>query len=237
MILYVNGCSHTDDLWLVDENVNRNYIWPCILMNKITTNYDYFRVQGNSFIKRPYNEVSKTETSINLKLENDTLINDSVSGAGNDYIFHNTLESIDKLIKNNNKPDFVIIQWSGPNRREYCESNGDIKFVTPHDNPELGLKFEPMGSLHTIHYMYILQTFLERMNIKYIFINYFGLDVSIKKSNLFNKIKSVDFGNQTIFNGILPLIMELGLNRDEQGHSNELGSQFIVKNIFELISF
>ena len=38
---------------------------------------------------------------------------------------------------------------------------------------ELGIKFEPMGSLHTCHYVYLLQEFLKINGIKYLFFNFF----------------------------------------------------------------
>lgn len=236
MILYVNGCSHSDDLWLIPNSINKDYVWPCILMNRLSDDYDYFRIQGHSFINRPHQKNGNFNLPIKEKLHKDILINDSVSGAANDYIFHTTIESINTLIENDKKPDFVIIQWSGPNRREYCDFDGNLKFVTPHDNPDLHFKFEPMGSLHTIHYMYGLQKILNKYEIKHIYMNYFGLDKSIQKSNIYSKIKSIDFGNDTLHNGILPLIKDLGYNRDEQGHTNKLGNEFIVKNIIDLIS-
>lgn len=227
MVIYVNGCSHSEDV-----NIdNRNYTWPVILMNSISNDYQYYRIIGNSLNNRENN------TFLDIsKIESDTLINDSVCGASNDYIFHTTIESISKLLENNKKPNSVVIQWSGPNRREWCDVNGISSFITPYDNTNLHLKFEPMGSTHTLHYIFSLQEFFIKNNINYLFFNYMGLDKSIQNSNILKKIdlnKILDFGNDTIFNGLIELFKSKQYNRDIQGHPNERGGNFISKKIIE----
>ena len=95
--------------------------------------------------------------NILAKSNNLDLINDSQSGSGNDFIFHKTLEKISSLINQNNKPELAIIQWSGPSRRLHCDINGKYYFINLNDYVSLQPKYEPMGSEHTIHYMFSLQ--------------------------------------------------------------------------------
>lgn len=227
MVVYVNGCSHTED---VDKN-STTYTWPRILMGKLSQMYQYYRVIGRSLNNRIDNSMS----DIN-KINDDILINDSVCGASNDYIFHTSLESINELLNNQVKPDLVIIQWSGPNRRENCNYDGNTTFITPHDNIDLHLKFEPMASKHTLHYMFSLQEILIKNGIDYLFFNYMGLDKSVKNANILLKIdktKVLDFGNDTIFNGLINLFKSNGFTRDTQGHPNEEGGEHISNKILE----
>lgn len=227
MIVYVNGCSHTED---VDKN-NTKYTWPRILMGKLSELYGYYRVIGCSLNNRIDNSMSGFN-----QIKTDMLINDSVCGASNDYIFHTSLESINELLNNKIKPDLVIIQWSGPNRRENCDHNGNISFITPYENLDHHLKFEPMASKHTLHYMFSLQEILTKNGINHLFFNYMGLDESIKNTNVLYKIdksKVLDFGNDTIFNGLIDLFRSNGFIRDVQGHPNKLGSECISNKILE----
>jgi hypothetical protein len=171
----------------------------------------------------------------------DIFINDSVCGAGNDYIFHKTLENVNLLINENKKPDYVFIQWSGPNRRQHCTPDGNVVYVNLFDNVDLGVKFEPMASEHTIHYMFSLQEFFKNNNIKYYFFNYFGLDYSIKDLNIYKKIDFnffLDFnlGENFIFNGLLNFMVENGFSCDQYGHPNEDGNRFIAEYINQKIS-
>ena len=174
MLIYSNGCSHT-----AGHCVNYNHTWVSIIMRSIIGDKNY--------------EINPKKVSP----ESDVLINQSMFGAGNDYIFHQSLEAITNLINNGNKPDYVFIQWSGPNRREHCLPNGESVFVNLHDNFEYGVKFEPMGSKHTLHYIFLIQEFLDKHKIKFKFFNYMGFDLSIKNNILFDKIdlnNLVDFG-------------------------------------------
>ena len=164
------------------------------------------------------------------------LINEARNGAGNDYIFHTSLESINKLILINQSPKFVIIQWSGPNRRMYCDQDGSPHFVNLYDNIEYFIKFEPMASLHTVHYMYSLQEFLKAQKIEYLFIPYFGLDETANKSLVFNlldmsRIIDFDMGYEILMNGAIKYIIENGLNRDIQGHPKESGYEDIARRV------
>lgn len=170
----------------------------------------------------------------------DILINEARHSASNDYIFHSSLETLCKLINQNKKPDYAIIQWSGPNRRLHCDENGDKLFVNLYDNTDYFVKFEPMGSEHTVHYMYTLQEFLKKNEINYLFLPYMPLDESINDSSIFKMIdrdRIIDFnmGESIFTKGIIDYIKSNNLNRDEQGHPNKDGYSIISDRIIDKI--
>jgi hypothetical protein len=241
MFLYVNGCSHSEDLWQEkDEERNGSFVWSQHLIKNFVKDFKYFRLVGGRPEKRPH-FLGKKSPNLNvnnlLNVDN-LLINDSISGSGNDRIFHGSLESLVKIIKVGKPPDLVVIQWSGPNRREYCDIDGKPLFVSPSENSHLHPKFEPMASTHTVHYMFILQEFLKKHKINYYFFTYFGLDKSIQNLHVYNSLdtfKLIDFGNNTIYNGLIELILSNGFNRDEHGHPNKIGAKFISDIIFKNI--
>lgn len=169
------------------------------------------------------------------------LINDAHWGVGNDYIFHRSIEGINKMITADNPPDLVIIQWSGTNRRIHSNENGEDVYVNLYDHSELGIKFEPMGSLHTCHYAFMLQEFLKLNNISYLFFNYMAWDVSILNSSTFLKIDfknwlDFDMGNDIILNGLIELFKDKKFTCDTQGHPNLDGNRFITKNVLQKIN-
>jgi hypothetical protein len=186
-----------------------------------------------------YMFISSTNVfNINDTNNNNILINESKCGAGNDHIFHRTLETLTHLIQNNKKPDFVFIQWSGPNRRQHCLPDGEMKNVNLHDNIEYHVKFEPMGSLHTLHYIFSLQEFLKKENIKYRFFNYMELDKSIKYNSIYNEIDmdnfiDFGFGKDILTTGILEMIKEKGFSCDELGHPNKEGNEYMANEILK----
>ncbi len=167
-------------------------------------------------------------SSLIKKYLNVDVIDDSKCGVGNDWIFHNALEN---LLKLNNKPDLTIIQWTGPNRRTHMDLEGNEWLVTLHDHLHLHPKFEPMGSMHTIHYMFSLHSFLEENNIPYIFLNYMDLDESIKKLEVYKKID---------WSKLLPINKDSMLSKkyvyDNIGHPNLDGHYYITKNILKKIN-
>lgn len=238
MVLYVNGCSHSDDLWQEkDEERNGSFVWSYHLMKTFTKDFKYFRIIGKDVNKRP-NILDEPLSNMEIKdlrnLNNDILINDSISGSGNDRIFHGSLESLTRMLEIGKAPNLVVIQWSGVNRREYCGIDGKPLFSSPSENTHLHPKFEPMASTHTLHYMFVLQEFLKKYNINYYFFTYFGLDTLVKDLHVYKLLdnnKFIDFGNDTFYNGLIDLILDRGFNRDEHGHPNEKGAEFISNNI------
>lgn len=220
MVIYSIGCSHTYGHCLTDKN----FVWSNIIMSEMCQEYKKF---GTDFEKLSHNSLIGV---------NNIFVNDSVCGAGNDFIYHKTLENVSLLIEENKKPDYVFIQWSGPNRRQHCTLDGDVVYVNLFDNVDLGIKFEPMASQHTLHYIFSLQEFLKSNNIKYCFFNYFGLDHSVKELNIYKKIDFdffLDFnlGENFLFTGLLEYMVNNGLSCDQYGHPNEKGNRFIAEHI------
>jgi hypothetical protein len=220
MLIYSNGCSHT-----AGHNIDWLRSWPHIVMRGI--------IGENKYEINPHKKSKKNENF---------LYNEAVQGAGNDYIFHQSLESLTELIQNNNIPDYVFIQWSGPNRRQHCLPDGEIVNVNLFKNVEYNVKFEPMGSTHTIHYMFVMQEFLKNNNINYCFLNFMSLDESIKKLNIYNEIDLekflyIEYDNDILFNGILSHIKKEQMTFDLGGHANEKGNFTIGNELLKKLKF
>jgi len=220
MLIYSNGCSHT-----AGHNIDWLRSWPHFTMRGI--------IDGNEY------KVNPSKNDINNK---NVLYNEAVQGAGNDYIFHHSLESIVRLIQNGTIPDYVFIQWSGPNRRQHCLPNGEIINVNLFYNVEYNFKFEPMGSMHTIHYMFVMQEFLKNNNINYCFLNFMSLDESIKKLNIYNEIDLdkflyIEYDNNILFNGILSHVKKEHMTFDLGGHANEKGNFIIGNELLKKLKF
>lgn len=214
MILYTNGCSHT-----AGGCLDQRFAWPHWIMKSITN--------LESYLLNP--------PTTDFKNKSKVLYNEARHGAGNDYIFHTSLETISSLIENNNKPDYVIIQWSGANRRLHTLPDKYL-FVNPSDNPELGVKYEPYGSQHTLHYMFSLQEFLKENEINYLFFNYMALDTHVKNSSIFKKIDFNRFlkfrmGTDIIFTGLIDFLKSKNMCCDEAGHANNDGNFLIGREI------
>lgn len=220
MIIYSNGCSHTRG-----HGINFVKTWPNVVMRGILGNNDY-----------------ETNPLKNKIKNTNILFNEAESGSGNDYIFHNSLESISELIQKNIKPDYVFIQWSGPNRRIHQDIDEKIYFINPHDNTEMGLKYEPLGSKHTLHYMFLMQEYLKNNNINYLFFNYMPLDESIKRLNIYNQM---DFDNflftevdmSILFKGMMEYIIKNNMTYDYVGHPNERGNFVIGNMVLKKLNF
>ena len=218
MVVYTNGCSHT-----AGGCIKFQYTWPMIIMKSVINDSSY---KINPNIKE-------------LSIFDNILYNEALHGAGNDYIFHKSIETISSLISNNKKPDYVIIQWSGTNRRLHSLPDGFL-FINPWDSPELGVKFEPMGSEHSIHYMFSLQEYLKKNNINYWFFNYMQFDKSIKKLEIYKQIdfsRFMDFGmdDGIIFNGLIDFFKSKNLCCDSQGHPNQEANFIIAKQFLDRI--
>ena len=186
----------------------------------------------------------------NINNENNILFNSARYGGGNDTILHNTLEEIEHLISQNQKPDLVIIEWTWPNRRRtlneigekyYLNNSKDYLYIKDneldtfmHNNNKL--KPEPLASEETLHYMFILQEYFIKNNIDYLFFNYIKLDESVKELNIFKKIdlsRFIEFNNinDLLFTGLFDFILKNGLSKDSYAHENDAGHKFIAKEI------
>ena len=232
MKLYVNGCSYSAGDWC---EITLN--WPKILMYSIVDNFKEVLMQNIISYKNKNNE-------------NNILFNGARYGGGNDRILHTTLEEIEHLISQNQKPDLVIIEWTWPDRRRtltetgeeyYLNSSNDYLFlkgnefdIFMHNNNKV--KPEPLASKETLHYMFILQEYFIKNNIDYLFFNYVKLDESVKNLNIFKKInlsKFVKFSNidDLLFTGLFEFIIKNGLSKDLYAHENDAGHKFIAKEI------
>ena len=232
MLIYSNGCSHTEG-----HNIDSVKTWPHYFIRGI--------IGDNGYEKKPNKIKNKNLIIKSIKPENryeNVLYNEGKCGAGNDYIFHQSLETISKLIQNNEKPDYVIIQWSGPNRRQHCLPDGEILNVNLFDYTEYGIKFEPMGSMHTLHYIFVMQEFLKKHNINYIFLSFMALDESIKKLNIYKEIDLDKFlyienDNEILFNGILSHLKKEHMTFDFGGHANKKGNIFVANELLKKLGF
>jgi hypothetical protein len=212
MLIYSNGCSHTAGHCVAPAKT-----WPNVVMRGILNNIDYETDPPKNKIK-----------NINV------LFNEAEFGSGNDYIFHKSLESISELIQKNKKPDYVFIQWTNPNRRVHQTINEENLFINVHYYPELGIKYEPMGSIHTLHYIFSMQEYLKKNNINYCFLNYMPIDKSIKKLNIYNQIDMdkfifIEFDKNILFNGLIYHLKKNNMICDDAGHPDTKGN-FLMGN-------
>jgi hypothetical protein len=220
MLIYSNGCSHT-----AGHGVDWLRTWPHFTIRGI--------IDGNEY------KINPPKNNINHK---NVLYNEAIQGVGNDYIFHQSLESLTELIQNNNIPDYVFIQWSGPNRRQHCLPDGKILFVNLFDHIEHDIKFEPMGSMHTLHYIFAMQEFLKKNDIDYCFLNFMGLDESIKHLNIYKEIDLekflyIEYDNDILLNGILSHIKKEHMTVELGGHANEKGNFIIGNELLKKLKF
>lgn len=220
MVIYSIGCSHTYGHCVSHKSM----VWSNIIMDSLVKDYTTF---GTGLPKLTTESIGRSKN---------IFVNDAACGVGNDYIFHKTLENVNLLIEEKRKPDYVFIQWSGPNRRQHCTPEGKLMYINLFDNVEQGIKFEPMASEHTLHYIFTLQEFLKSENIKYCFFNYMALDRSIKYLSTFNRIDfnnfiNFDFEKKIIYRGLLEFMIENDFSCDEYGHPNERGNYYIASHV------
>lgn len=216
MILYVNGCSHTAG--------------HCVPLYKTYSNI----VMASLVPKLDYNINTPNFTEINF---HNFLYNDALHGAGNDYIFHKTIERVSHLISINKKPNYVIIQWTGVNRRMNCTIDSKIQFASPHSVSKLGILYEPLASENSLHYIFVLQEFLKKNKIEYWFFNYMEFNECIKKSHILPLIdfnRFIDFGiGDFLFNGLIDFFKSQNLCCDEAGHPNYEANLIIANKIID----
>ena len=222
MILLTNGCSHSVPYktiqgteWCHQINLKlkiKNYFW----MGK---HEDFFfnsrQIYFDSLDKLPSKDFTYSLAS---------------SGKGNDAIYFETIETIERLKKRKSKPDLVLIQWSGPSRRLTVNPLRDEIFcVTPDDIIE-GVAiphFEPLASELTFRFSELLAQYLEKENIEYRFLFYFDLDNRIFKyrTNIDDK-KLIGFPK-----GLISTMKEKELTWDKPGHPHKQGHIFL-SNLF-----
>jgi len=227
MIIYSNGCSHTkfgDDFFSISypEIVIKEMCDDDYVVDDLDRGFD--NTEKNRILNKKY-------SSKNI------LFKHAFYGKSNDLIFYETLNYLYTTLNSDKKPDLLIIQWSGPNRRFHTDVYGTIIDVNLHDNPELGVKFEPIASEQTLQYMIALQDICKLHKIKYIFIPYMELDESVVlKSPLYEKI---NLNNYTIdiVEGHRNYFRKNFLVVDIQGHPNFYGIYEISKLILKKLDY
>lgn len=222
MILLTNGCSHS-----VPYKMKPGTEWCHQIHQKLKINhYSWMGLHDDFFFN---NRQTYFDSIDALPHENFTYSLAS-SGKSNDAIYFETIETIERLKKRKNKPDLVLIQWSGPSRRLTVNPLQDEVFcVTPDDVIE-GVAiphFEPLASELTFRFSELLGQYLEKENIEYRFLFYFDLDDRVFKfrNNVDDK-KFIAFPK-----GLISTMKEKGLTWDKPGHPNQQGHIFL-SNLF-----
>lgn len=242
MFIFSNGCSHT--AW----NFNDGY--PTLVarcLNRMGKRFHHNKLKfatqylfggetynGEYHLDDPFytDEYLNNNKSINLSF--------AYPSKSNDTIFFETHESLLYLKRINKLPDYVFIQWSGPNRRMHMEPDGLWIDVGPNRKPELQIKFEPMASMQTLHYMLVLQNLLKSLNIEYVFISYMELDRSIEKVKSFKDLDLDRFitleGLHPLFDGFRNKFREMEYALDWHGHPDARAHYKLLELILDKIN-
>lgn len=227
MIIYSNGCSHSADSGDFDGisyvNITANTIFNQLNYKTINLSPGFHSTTKNF-------DFDKIDSNCNY------LFKHADHGKSNDLIFYETYNVISDAIKNNIKIDYAIIQLSGPNRRFATTPNGNFLNVNPHDNFELGIKFEPIASEQTLQFILILQDLFEKYNIRYCFIPYMEIDKDVFLNS--NKVNLINLNKFTtkIEEGHRNEFRELGFTRDTQGHPNCYGHYELAKKTLLILN-
>ena len=220
MLIYVNGCSHS-------IGVNQSYSWSYVLGKSICRDILYVNNHGLDELK-------------DIDTENNVLYNFADSGKGNDLIFFETIEFLNKCRNQNVRPDYVFIQWSGPSRFAKQSYDGSMELFTPSDNDIELLSFEPFASNRTLYFISALQDILNQMNVEYSFCCYMDLDAGSTNSETFNKIdltKFIKFGkSHPILGGFRNDMRSNGYIIDAAGHPSYFGHWFIANKFLEKLN-
>ena len=258
MFIISNGCSHTftrkDSNYLsflqglIGNNITLNYISATsYLFGGQKQELSIFdKAQRPSWFPNFQETVRPDDFDIITKLRtsDNGIISLSFDGKSNQTIFLETIEYINKCISNDSKPDYVVIQWSGPSRTLNCIPNTYATYewieATPMDNTEYGVLIEPFASLQTLMYIYNLQTFLKSHNINYTFMCYMELDSSVTKLDTFNLIDLNNFisyeDSHPILDGFINNFKERGWVADTAGHPSSKASKYMAGKIKEHIN-
>ena len=219
MLIYVNGCSHSIGLG--------RYSWSYVLGKSICRDIRYINNHGLNQLKH-------------IDTDNNVLYNFADSAKGNDMIFFETIEFLNKCRNQGVIPDYVFIQWSGPSRFAKQSYDGSIKLLTPSDDDIKLLSFEPFASNRTLYFISALQDILTKMNVEYSFCCYMELDMQIQNSETFKHIdltNFIQFDNTThsIFNGFRNSMRHNGFIVDAAGHPSFFGHWFLANKFLEKI--
>jgi hypothetical protein len=227
MILYVNGCSHT---W--GAVVEHDETYPHIVFRSLVGD-DYITFDINSKHK---NTEEVCEMFSSIEDDKHYLINASTSGKGNTMIYQQILHHILLLESFNKKIDFCIAQFSGENRNFYVLPSGDYHHISPHDEPEKGLLFNPVGALHSIINIYAIQEILKSKNINYTIIPFHQISSNSESEKYENSI--FDFSKFTCgLEGHRYDFIKRGLVGDNAGHVDYFGNYLLASLCLDVFGY
>jgi len=240
MILYVNGCSHSEGHCQTDSRKTYSHIVACSLFGK-----NNFHVLRNNKLETSNPDMFSNFNQVicePLKSPKENyLIFQAYLGKSNDRIFFESVNFLYECLKYNIKIDFSIVQWSGPNRTirtEPIEGNHcNIVDINPHNAEAWELKFEPFASIQTMQYMLILQELYEKHNINYCFIPYMELE---KKSSIENFMyHRLNFKKFTVnpTEGYRNYFRKKGWVCDSQGHPSDYANYFMSMEALKILGY
>lgn len=228
MIIYSNGCSHTTK----NHPYFKSYI--DLVADTLMGTYDELSLGSNiNDIWELHSIDNKIQEFKIHSPEKNVLIRNAHHGKGNDTILFETYNSIKSLVSKNIKIDYVVIQFSGVNRRMHTTPNGEYEFINPFTNSELGVKFEPVATEQSLQYMLILQDLFKSNNIKYCFIPYMEFDATVLKKSNITKLIDNDFLIRGLDVGCRNEFRSKGRTCDAAGHPNTLGYYELAKSVLE----
>jgi hypothetical protein len=219
MLIYVNGCSHSIG---IDKTA---YSWSHVLGKSICRDINYI------------NNIGLSELDI-INTTHNVLYNFSDSSKGNDLIFFETIEFLNKCKNQNVIPDYVFVQWSGPSRFAKQVYDGSIELYNPGDDDIELFSFEPFASNRTLYFISALQDILTRMKIEYSFACYMDLDRESGNSETYKSIdlsKFISFDETThpLFDGFRNPMRIKGYIVDGNGHPSFFGHWFLANKFLE----
>ena len=252
MISLFNGCSHTEGC----NGITPNETWSNIVLKSISKNSIFLHLCSTSEVGTD-EYIFQHLNNLELEYNSDIGISVAKAGKGNDAICFETINYVEFLKQIDKKPEYVFIQWSGPTRKIVQTFDGQTQWLNPFNcasnpnEPGFHPNWEPVGSSLTLTYYFILQTYLEKNNIKYVFIDYPGLENRmynsyLKKSINYNKVisgtgdipcKEFEFDTHNKHNKqiLLNYFVENNLNSDIDGHPNREGYRYLGKKVCDVL--
>jgi hypothetical protein len=222
MILLTNGCSQS-----VPVRSKIGTDWCSIISKQMGISditlmgpFENYFFNNNDFYLNTINKLPHDNFTFSL----------ASSGKSNDSIYFETIETIERLMLDDKKPNLVLIQWSGPSRRLTMDLESETIFcVTPDDIIENVAipHFEPLASELTLRYVSLLSNYLLEKNIQYKFLFYFDIDKRCLNRNiLLNTSNFINFPN-----GLMGYMKQNNLTWDSAGHPSLKGHVYI-SNLF-----
>jgi len=229
MLIYSNGCSHTEGhgLHITHTNIISDTIFG-------SSDFNIFKIQPTTQeLLSSYGDITKYLKS---KSNENTLFQNALAGKGNYLIFMETYTFVTKCIENGINIDYIILQTSGTNRRYKSNWDGTISNITPHDIGGDDLLFEPWGTLETLHWIYILQKLFSKHNIPYVMIPYMELDITACNISPFTNLLDLSRftenptkGHRNEFRSHVNYVV------DEQGHPSSHGYYHLSQLCIDII--